>query len=94
MFILIFYFRLIDNLPAATKKKVHKDTNKVVVYQGYRLGGKMNDQAYINNYLNLKLSYHKHGESVFLITHTLQFHRDCIERIEIIVSFLLIQERV
>jgi len=56
-------FRLIDNLPAATKKK-HKETNNVVVYQGYRLGGIMNDQVYINNYLKLKLSCHKHGELV------------------------------
>lgn len=57
------FFRLIDNLPAATRKK-HKETNNVVVYQGYRLGGTMNDQVYINNYLKLKLSYHKHGELV------------------------------
>lgn len=35
-----------------------------MVYQGYRLGGIMNDQVYINNYLKLKLSYHKHGELV------------------------------
>lgn len=62
--ILDFSFsRLIDNLPAATRKK-HKETNNVVVYQGYRLGGTMNDQVYINNYLKLKLSYHKHGELV------------------------------
>lgn len=60
------FFRLIDNLPAATKKK-HKETNNVVVYQGYRLGGTMNDQVYINNYLKLKLSYHKHGELVFIL---------------------------
>jgi len=57
------FSRLIDNLPAATRKK-HKETNNVVVYQGYRLGGTMNDQVYINNYLKLKLSYHKHGELV------------------------------
>lgn len=56
-----FFFRLIDNLPAATRKK-HKETNNVVVYQGYRLGGVINDQVYINNYLKLILSYHKHGE--------------------------------
>lgn len=56
--------RLIDNLPAATRKK-HKETNNIIVYQGYRLGGisdQPNDQVYINNYLKLKLSYHKHGE--------------------------------
>lgn len=63
LFLSGFFFRLIDNLPAATKKK-HKETNNVVVYQGYRLGGTMNDQVYINNYLKLKLSYHKHGELV------------------------------
>ncbi|XP_071876605.1 transmembrane 9 superfamily protein member 4 [Bombus fervidus] len=57
---------LIDNLPAATKK-VHKDTNNVIVYHGYRLGGIMNDQYYINNYLKLKLSYHKYGENEFRV---------------------------
>lgn len=62
----IFFFSLIDNLPAATKKK-HKETNNVVVYQGYRLGGIMNDQVYINNYLKLILSYHKHGELVSVL---------------------------
>ncbi|XP_068965508.1 transmembrane 9 superfamily member 4 [Bombus flavifrons] len=57
---------LIDNLPAATKK-VHKDTNNVIVYHGYRLGGIMNDQYYINNYLKLKLSYHRYGENEFRV---------------------------
>lgn len=57
---------LIDNLPAATKK-VHKDTNNVIVYHGYRLGGVMSDQFYINNYLKLKLSYHKYGENEFRV---------------------------
>ena len=50
-------------MPAATKK-VQKDTNNVIVYHGYRLGGIMNGQYYINNYLKLKLSYHKYGELV------------------------------
>lgn len=56
-----FYFRLIDNLPAATKKKNNGNT---IVYHGYRLGGieSNTNQVYINNYLKLKLSYHKHGE--------------------------------
>ncbi|XP_015604774.1 transmembrane 9 superfamily member 4 [Cephus cinctus] len=57
---------LIDNLPAATKK-VHKDTNSFTVYHGYRLGGVINDQVYINNYLKLILSYHKHGEDQFRV---------------------------
>ncbi|XP_050471297.1 transmembrane 9 superfamily member 4 [Bombus huntii] len=57
---------LIDNLPAATKK-VHKDTNNVIVYHGYRLGGIMNDQYYINNYLKLKLSNHRYGENEFRV---------------------------
>uniref|UniRef100_V9IL94 Transmembrane 9 superfamily member n=1 Tax=Apis cerana TaxID=7461 RepID=V9IL94_APICE len=57
---------LIDNLPAATKK-VQKDTNNVIVYHGYRLGGIMNGQYYINNYLKLKLSYHKYGENEFRV---------------------------
>ncbi|XP_043594906.1 transmembrane 9 superfamily member 4 isoform X2 [Bombus pyrosoma] len=57
---------LIDNLPAATKK-VHKDTNNVIVYHGYRLGGIMNDQYYINNYLKLKLSCHRYGENEFRV---------------------------
>lgn len=63
---LYFFFRLIDNLPAATRKK-QKDTNNVIVYQGYRLGGTINDQVYINNYLKLILSYHKHGELVSIL---------------------------
>ncbi|XP_012286833.1 transmembrane 9 superfamily member 4 isoform X2 [Orussus abietinus] len=57
---------LIDNLPAATKE-VHKDANNVLVYHGYRLGGMINDQFYINNYLKLKLSYHKHAEDGFRV---------------------------
>jgi transmembrane 9 superfamily protein 2/4 len=50
---------LIDNLPAATKEKHEKNT---IVYHGYRLGGISDNQVYINNYLKLKLSYHKHEE--------------------------------
>lgn len=61
-----FVHLLIDNLPAATRKK-QKDTNNVIVYQGYRLGGTINDQVYINNYLKLILSYHKHGEDEFRV---------------------------
>ncbi|XP_066594508.1 transmembrane 9 superfamily member 4 [Prorops nasuta] len=58
---------LIDNLPAATRK-VHKDSNNFIVYLGYKLGGVIaNNQVYINNYLNLKLSYHKHGENEFRV---------------------------
>ena len=68
------FFRLIDNLPAATRKK-HKETNNVIVYQGYRLGGIMNDQVYINNYLKLKLSYHKHGELVSIPYICKRVHR-------------------
>ncbi|XP_063978955.1 transmembrane 9 superfamily member 4 [Diachasmimorpha longicaudata] len=56
---------LIDNLPAATKK-VHKD-DSLFVYHGYRLGEALGDQVYINNYLKLKLSYHKHGENEFRV---------------------------
>ncbi|XP_011297904.1 transmembrane 9 superfamily member 4 [Fopius arisanus] len=56
---------LIDNLPAATKK-IHKD-DSVIVYHGYRLGEVLGDQVYINNYLKLKLSYHKHGENEFRV---------------------------
>ncbi|XP_001607598.1 transmembrane 9 superfamily member 4 [Nasonia vitripennis] len=57
---------LIDNLPAATKKKNNGNT---IVYHGYRLGGiePNSNQAYINNYLKLKLSYHKHGENEFRV---------------------------
>lgn len=61
---------LIDNLPAATKKK-HKETNNWIVYHGYRLGGiesnNVGDRVFINNYLELKLSYHKHGENQFRV---------------------------
>ncbi|CAL7935912.1 unnamed protein product [Xylocopa violacea] len=57
---------LIDNLPAATRK-VHKDTNNLLVYYGYHLGGIYNDQYYINNYLKLKLSYHNYGEDEFRV---------------------------
>ncbi|XP_011496493.1 PREDICTED: transmembrane 9 superfamily member 4 [Ceratosolen solmsi marchali] len=55
---------LIDNLPAATKEKHEKNT---IVYHGYRLGGVSGNQVYINNYLKLKLSYHKHGENEFRV---------------------------
>ncbi|KAI4489694.1 hypothetical protein M0804_003876 [Polistes exclamans] len=57
---------LIDNLPAATKKFV-KGTNGEVVYHGYRLGGVIGDQVYINNHLTLKLGYHEHGENQFRV---------------------------
>lgn len=67
--ILHFTYRLIDNLPAATKK-FHKGTNSEVVYHGYRLGGVIGDQVYINNHLILKLGYHEHGEYVlFMLFH-------------------------
>ncbi|KAJ8670564.1 hypothetical protein QAD02_001823 [Eretmocerus hayati] len=55
---------LIDNLPAATKR-IQKDNT--VVSHGYRLGGFDGKQVYINNYLKLKLSYHKHGENEFRV---------------------------
>lgn len=56
---------LIDNLPIATRQ-LHKDNNPIV-YHGYRLGGIFNGQPYINNYLKLKLKYHKHGENEFRV---------------------------
>lgn len=47
---------------------MHQETNNLIVYHGYRLGGIENkntgDKVYINNFLELKLSYHKHGEFV------------------------------
>ncbi|XP_014204071.1 transmembrane 9 superfamily member 4 [Copidosoma floridanum] len=56
---------LIDNLPAATKKKNDDNT---IVYPGYRLGGvDKNNKAYVNNYLKFKLSYHKHAENQFRV---------------------------
>ncbi|XP_046425522.1 transmembrane 9 superfamily member 4 isoform X2 [Neodiprion fabricii] len=57
---------LIDNLPAATKQQ-HPETNDFTVQPGYRLGGIKNGQAYINNYLKLILSYHKHGENQYRV---------------------------
>ncbi|KAL7298697.1 hypothetical protein TKK_0008456 [Trichogramma kaykai] len=56
---------LIDNLPAATKKINNGDT---IVYPGYYLGGiDEKNRVYINNYLKLKLTYHKHGENEFRV---------------------------
>ncbi|XP_076290294.1 transmembrane 9 superfamily protein member 4 [Lasioglossum baleicum] len=57
---------LIDNLPAATKM-TDKNTNNVIVYQGYRLGGVVNNQIYINNYLKLELSYHEYGKNAYRV---------------------------
>ncbi|XP_012252310.1 transmembrane 9 superfamily member 4 [Athalia rosae] len=57
---------LIDNLPAATRQ-VHPETREVAVQHGYRLGGIKNGQVYINNYLKLILSFHKHGENDFRV---------------------------
>ncbi|KAK0080370.1 hypothetical protein PV325_014066 [Microctonus aethiopoides] len=56
---------LIDNLPAATYKSHNKEN--AIVYHGYRLGGRINDQIYINNYLKLILSYHEHGENEYRV---------------------------
>ncbi|XP_074110654.1 transmembrane 9 superfamily protein member 4 [Cotesia typhae] len=58
---------LIDNLPAATKKIHKNDNDNDVVYYGYRLGGVKGDQVFINNFLKLKLSYHKHGDNEFRV---------------------------
>ncbi|XP_043283958.1 transmembrane 9 superfamily member 4 [Venturia canescens] len=57
---------LIDNLPAATRKS-HKESSSAMVYNGYRLGEVIGGRAYINNYLKLKLSWHKHGENAFRV---------------------------
>lgn len=54
---LLFCFRLVDNLPAATPY-INPETNELQYEHGYRLGTVMGDKSYINNHLKLTLFYH------------------------------------
>jgi len=61
---LIFAFRLVDNLPCATKE-VNLVTKEVKYRPGYPLGFMSQNEdgtrsAYINNHLKLILDYHSH----------------------------------
>lgn len=54
-------FRLIDNLPVATRV-FNSETSEKTIEQGYRLGFMSKGKAYINNHLKLLLKYHKHNQ--------------------------------
>jgi len=58
---LLVFFRLVDNLPCATKKE-NKETSEIQYEHGYRLGEVIGDSVYINNHLKLILLYHTHNE--------------------------------
>lgn len=70
--ICVFCFRLIDNLPVATKV-INVDTSERTIEQGYRLGFMSKGKAYINNHLKLLLKYHKHSQLVLLSAHCVKF---------------------
>lgn len=57
----ILFYRLVDNLPCATKT-INTDTNEAQYEHGYRLGTSSNGKAYINNHLKLILLYHTVNE--------------------------------
>lgn len=54
-------FRLIDNLPVATRI-LNTETSEKTIEQGYRLGFMRKGRAYIHNHLKLLLKYHKHNQ--------------------------------
>lgn len=55
------FFRLVDNLPCATKI-VNAETSEIQYEHGYRLGGVEGTSVYINNHLKLILLYHTHNQ--------------------------------
>jgi transmembrane 9 superfamily protein 2/4 len=59
--LIIFFCRLVDNLPCATKI-VNAETSEIQYEHGYRLGGMVGNSVYINNHLKLVLLYHTHNE--------------------------------
>lgn len=64
--LLIFWpFRLVDNLPCATKF-VNEATQDKIYEHGYRLGmySKQDDQTFLNNHLVIRLYYHKESPCV------------------------------
>lgn len=52
-----FFFRLVDNLPCATKIVI-PESNEVQYEQGYKLGYTLSDKVFINNHLKIILHYH------------------------------------
>lgn len=58
-FSLLQRYRLVDNLPVATRI-VNPDSMEVQFEHGYRLGQSDRNTVYINNHLKLILSYHMH----------------------------------
>lgn len=61
MLIIVLCFRIVDNLPVATKF-VNPDTNEQQFEHGYRLGLMDGNNVYINNHLKFRLFYHMHSE--------------------------------
>lgn len=58
---LMFKFRLVDNLPVATRV-FNPETKEVQFEHGYRLGQVIKGHTYINNHLKFILSYHMHAK--------------------------------
>lgn len=57
---------LVDNLPCATKFEVD-ETGEVLHEHGYRLGWEENGRFYVNNHLDIVLSYHQPAPDVYRV---------------------------
>ena len=57
---------LVDNLPCATKFDL-QDTGERVYERGYKLGFIQDNNAYVNNHLNIILSYHTDNNEDFRV---------------------------
>lgn len=57
--IFLLLFRLVDNLPVATRV-FNPETSEYRFEHGYRLGQNIKGNTYINNHLKFVLSYHMH----------------------------------
>jgi len=54
---------IVDNLPAAVKKTTLVGTQSYTIYQpGFPLGSVVNDVAYLNNHVNMKIVFHKSAD--------------------------------
>lgn len=57
---------LVDNLPCATKFVI-QETGEVLHEHGYRLGWEENGRFYVNNHLDIVLSYHQPAPDVYRV---------------------------
>ncbi|VDM42616.1 unnamed protein product [Toxocara canis] len=59
-------YRLVDNLPCVTKFEVEQ-TGEVMHEHGYRLGWEENGRYFVNNHLDILLSYHQPAPNIYRV---------------------------